>query len=161
VESMQGSRRLVIIAVMVAVAACGHAASPPPASPGAAPRLAVLPADSDAFPAVARALTAQLAAARPGGVAPHVAKASLEVVQLSIECVEPTDACYVAVGRSLAANRILFARIDAGVARRTPKVTVTLFDVDAQAARRTAERQFATEDEATAGAAALVAEVTR
>lgn len=155
-------RRLWVLGAAIATGAvaCGHAPAVTPRTPGLA--LAVLPVDADAFPAVARALTAQLAAARVDGAgAARVAKASLEVVQLSIECVDPTDACYAAVGRSLAANRLLFARIDDGARRRAPRVSVTLFDVDAQTARRTAERQFATEDEATAGAAALVAEVTR
>jgi hypothetical protein len=154
------------VAAIVAIGAIGGCGAPPPVTAPVAPeakiQLAVLPADSDAFPAVARAVTAQLAAVRITGVdVTRVAKTSLEVVQLSIECVDPTDACYVAVGRSLVANRLLFARVDAGPTRQAPRVTVTLFDVDAHAARRTTERQYATEDEATAGAAALVAEVTR
>lgn len=149
---------------MIAIAACGHAA--PAVAPVSALAgrlaLAVLPADSDAFPGAARALTAQLAAVKLAGVEDtRLARASLEVVQLSIECVDPSDACYAAVGKSLVANRLLFARIDAGATRRQLKVQVTLYDVDKRAATRTAEKLFATEDEATAGAAALVAEVAR
>jgi len=94
-----------------------------------------------------------------------VSKVSLEVVQLSVECVDPTSACYQAIGRSMAANQLLFARIErisgGGAHKRQLKITVTLFDVDASAAKRTAEKVFATEDEATAGVAALVAEVTQ
>ena len=124
-------------------------------------QLAVIPADSDAFPRAARALSAALAHAQIAGVdSTAVSKVSLEVVQLSIECVDPTDACYQAIGRSMAANRLLFARID-GAHRKQLHVTVTLFDVDARTARRTAEKLFATEDQAVDGAAALVAEATR
>jgi hypothetical protein len=81
-------------------------------------------------------------------------------VQLSIECVDPTRVCYEAIGRSMSANRLLFARID-GANRRQLKITVTLFDVDARAATRSQARVFASEDDAAAGAAALVAEVAR
>jgi len=144
--------------------ACAHAppAVAPPAAPSRSLALAVIPPESDAFPRAARALGASLAAVKLRGVEQtRVSKASLEVVQLSIECVDPTDACYEAVGRSLSANRLLFARIDSGATRRGLKVSVTLYDVDARTAKRTAEKSFATEDDATAGAAALVAEVTR
>jgi len=122
----------------------------------------VIPAESDAFPQAARAVSASLAAARVSGVdETRVSKVSLEVVQLSVECVEPTSACYEAIGRSMSANRLLFARIDGGANKRELRVTVTLYDVDANTAQRTAAKLFASEDEATAGAAALVAEVTR
>lgn len=122
----------------------------------------MIPAESDAFPQAARAVSASLAAARVSGVdETRVSKVSLEVVQLSVECVEPTSACYEAIGRSMSANRLLFARIDGGANKRELRVTVTLYDVDANTAQRTAAKLFASEDEATAGAAALVAEVTR
>jgi hypothetical protein len=152
---------------------CAHAppppaSEPPPPSPQVKRELAVIPAESDAFPAAARAVSAQLAAAKVAGIdETRMSKVSLEVVQLAIECVEPTFACYQAIGRSLAANELLFARISdsaSGARRRGKrplKVTVTLFDVDAKAAARTAEREFASEADATAGAAALVEEVTR
>jgi len=122
----------------------------------------VIPADSDAFPRAAQAVSAQLAAAKVSGVdQTQVSKVSLEVVQLSVECVDPTSACYEAIGRSMSVNRLLFARITGGTHKRQLKIVVTLFDVDGKAAMRTAEKVFATEAEATAGAAALVAEVTR
>ena len=122
----------------------------------------MIPAESDAFPRAARAVSAQLAAARIAGVdAMSVSRVSLEVVQLAIECVEATDACYQAIGRSMSANRLLFARIDPGSIRRELRVAVTLYDVDARATRRTAARIFTTEDQAIAGARALVAEATQ
>lgn len=122
----------------------------------------MIPAESDAFPRAAQAVSASLAAAKVSGIDQmRVSKVSLEVVQLSVECVDPTSACYEAIGRSMAVNRLLFARISGGARKRQLKIMVTLFDVDAKAVIRTAEKVFATEDEATTGAAALVAEVAR
>lgn len=148
---------------LVLCACGGH--SPRPAAPPPPPKvvtLAVLPAESDTFPVAAKAATDSLSRARVAGVdRTQVSKVSLEVVQLSIECVDPTDACYQAIGRSMSANRLLFARIDAGAAKRQLRVTVTLYDVDARSAKRTAEKLFVNEDQAVAGAAALVAEATR
>jgi hypothetical protein len=145
--------------------ACGSARPEPPvaaSSPRPVVHLAVIPAESDAFPIAARAVSASLASAKVTGTdETKVSKVSLEIVQLSVECVEPTSACYEAIGRSMSANRLLFARIDNGATKRALKVTVTLFDVDAKTEVRTAEKLFATEDEATTGAAALVDEVTR
>lgn len=135
-------------------------AAPPPPRPKI--QLAVIPAESDVFPRAARAVSASLSSARISGVdATAVSKVSLEVVQLSIECVDPTDACYRAIGRSMSVNRLLFARIDPGTTRRELRVAVTLYDVDAGSAKRTAAKLFPTEDQAVAEAAALVAEATR
>ena len=160
-KTLRTSGRLAVIFVM----ACGHARPPEPPAP-AIPKpvvqLAVIPADSDVFPAAARAVSESLAAAKVTGTdETKVSKVSLEIVQLSVECVEPTSACYEAIGRSMAANRLLFARIDSGATKRQLKVTVTLYDVDAKTEVRSAEKLFASEDEATTGAAALVDEVTR
>jgi hypothetical protein len=156
---LQKSGRLVVISMM----ACGHAPpTPAPAAPATRTQLAVLPAESDVFPVVARAVSAELAAAKVGGMDEmRVSKVSLEVAQLSIECVEPTTACYQAVGRSMSANRLLFARVDPGAGARQLKLTVTLFDVDGSATRRTQAQVFATEQAALAGMAALVAAVTQ
>jgi hypothetical protein len=124
-------------------------------------KLVALPAESEAFPKLARAATDSLSRAQVTGLgAAQVSKVSLEVVQLSIECVDPSAACYQAVGRSLTANGLLFAQI-ATSKQRQLKITVTLFDVDAKAPRTKAEKVFASEDDATAGIAELVAEATR
>lgn len=156
------SGRLAIIAGTT-MTACGPA-RPEPVAPQAfksTVQLAVLPAESDSFPGAARAVSSSLALAKVKGTdETKISKVSLEVAQLAVECVEPTGACYEAVGRSMSANRLLFARIDSAT-RRQLKVTVTLFDVDANAALKTAEKVFATETEAARGAAALVDEVTR
>src|SRR5258705_13580849 len=89
--------------ILSSMMACGPArpvpAPPPPPRPKI--QLAVIPAESDAFPRAARAVSASLSSARIAGVdATAVSKVPLEVVQLSIECVDPTDACYQAIGRS-------------------------------------------------------------
>lgn len=133
-------------------------AEPPPPAP--VTTLAVLPAESDRFPSVAEAITASLTKATVNGVdRTEVSKVSLEIVQLSIECVEPTVDCYEAVGKSLAANRLLFAELEPDGKRRV-RVTVTLFDVDSRAPK-TAKKVFASEQDASAGVADLVAEATR
>jgi len=156
--------------MVVTMSACTHAGAPTttavatpraPARPTKLVKLVALPAESEAFPRVARAATDSLSRAQVSGLGvAHVSKVSLEVVQLSIECVDPSAACYQAVGRSLTANGLLFAQI-AAIKRRQLKITVTLFDVDAKAPRTKAEKVFASEDEATAGIADLVAEATR
>ncbi|HTL32354.1 MAG TPA: hypothetical protein VL326_04490 [Kofleriaceae bacterium] len=145
---------------LLALAACHHASKP--ATPTAASKvtLAVLPAESDAFPKAARAVTESLERASVSGVDErNVSKVSLEVVQLSIECVESTPACYRAVAKTLSANRLLFAQISAEK-KKAVKVSVTLFDVDA-ANPRTAEKVYPNEKAATAGVGDLVSEATR
>lgn len=155
------SGRLLVISMM----ACGHARpEPAPTTIPPAPkvRLAVIPAESDGFPRAARAVSSELATARVRGAdETQISKVSLEVVQLSVECVEATSACYDAIGRSMAVNRLLFARIDGGAIKSQLNVTVTLYDVDARTAMRTATRLFTSEDEATAGVASLVEEVAQ
>jgi len=147
--------RLVVISMM----ACGHA---PAAGDSHKVQLAVIPVESDVFPRASRAVNASLAAAKVSGIdQTQVSKVSLEVVQLSVECVDPTNACYEAIGRSMSVNQLLFARITGSAKKHQLKVMVTLFDVDAKAAKRTAEKVFASEDEVAAGAAALVSEVAR
>lgn len=122
--------------------------------------LAVLPAESDRFPLAAKAITISLADATiPGVDDKQVAGVSLEVAQLSIECVEHTVVCYTKVGRSLSANRLLFAEIEAEDRKRL-KVTVTLFDVDARKPR-SARRVFANEKEVSEKIADLVGEIAR
>lgn len=163
-------------------AGCAHSSAPAPAAtaqPAATvqrPKLVAMPAESNVFPRAAKAATDSLRTAQVDGLGTaEVSKVSLEVVQLLLECVDPTEACYEAVGRSLTANGLLFAQIApsgddarrrAGRAAKTGtpqplKITVTLFDVDARAPRMKAERVFASEDDATAGVAELVAEATR
>jgi hypothetical protein len=153
-----------LLGTLAIVVACAHSAPPPPPPPPKpVPRttLAVLPAESDAFPKAAAALSKSLADAHVVGIDDtHVSKVSLEVVQLSIECVDATAACFAAVGKSLGANKLLFAQLAPG-AKKALKVSVTLFDVDTSAPAKTAEKTFPNEAAATTGVADLVAEATR
>lgn len=150
--------RPLVLSALALVAAC-HSQKPA-ARPTPKVTLAVLPAESDAFPKAARAITESLSNAKVSGIDDReMSKVSLEVVQLSIECVEPTVACYEAVGKSLSANRLLFAAIEPA-SKKQLKVTVTLFDVDTRNPH-SAHRTFANENEATSGISDLVAEVTR
>lgn len=150
---------------MAVLVACHHAA--PPAAPSVAvvvpkkTRLSILPAESDAFPKAAKAVTASLTTAHVSGIdETQVSRVSLEIVQLSIECVDATTTCYEAAGRSLAVNQLLFAQISAEPKKHL-KVTVTLFDVDNKTSKKTQEKVFASDSEATAGVAELVAGVTQ
>ena len=156
-------RSLVVCTLVVAAAtACGSSRPRDTARAPTKVKLAVLPAESYAFPKAARAITSSLTKANVTGIDDrHVSKVSLEVVQLSIECVEPTVVCYEAVGKSLAANRLLFAAIEPASKKSVKvKVTVTLFDVDARYPQ-TAQKTFANEADASTGIDALVAELTR
>ncbi len=159
---MRAASRFVALAGLLGLCAC-HPKPPAASAPAGATTkitLAVLPAESISFPRAAKAATESLAAATVRGVdETQVSKVSLEVVQLSIECVEQTVECYEKVGKSLAANRLLFAQLAAD-GNKQVKVTVTLFDVDAGEPRR-AEKVFASERDASDGVAALVAEATR
>src|SRR5262245_11971274 len=128
--------------IVATLAGCAHgprrpqpeAAGPPPVEPQRT-KLAVLPVESDLYPDVANSINNSLREVHVKGVDDYfLSKATLEVVQLSIECVEPTSECLVAVGKSLGANKLLVASIAPAGRRKHDKsvrVTVTLFDVDA------------------------------
>jgi hypothetical protein len=149
----------------VAIAAFGCGGHPP-APPKAKIVLAVMPAESDAFPGVATAATEALTKAQVKGVdETKVWKASLEVVQMQIECVTAEDGCFAAAGKELHADRLLFAQIqgvlDGAKKHRSIGVTVVLFDVGTGAAVGSGHEQFDTESAAIAGLPKLVAEATQ
>src|SRR3954471_4659997 len=99
-------------------------AAPPPA------KLAWMPLDPFDAPVVARAVNDEMSRVKLAGTRPGVKPAvSMEGAQLAIECNEPTPACYRAVGRSLGADRLMWAQIDP--AEEKIRVTVVLFDVGA------------------------------
>jgi hypothetical protein len=150
---------------LVAVLAVGCSSAKPRAQvPAAAPpkpevKLAVLPAESDRFPRAAEAVTEELGKATISGIdRKELSAVSLEVVQLSIECVQATPSCYAEVGKSLGANRLLFAELSGR--KKKLEVKVTFFNVDAMSPR-TAQKTFKSEAAASAGVADLVAEATR
>ena len=150
--------RALLLGVVIMVVGCAHS-HPSAVTPAPKIKLLTLPAESDAFPDLAKAATSALAHAKVAGVDEQAtSKVSIEVVQLSIECVDPTAVCYEAAAKSLAANKLLFAQID--VDGQKPKVSVTLFD-GASNQPKTVEHTFATSKDAVAGLEGLVSEVTR
>lgn len=123
-------------------------------------KLAVLPVESDSFPKAARALNLALDQAAFGGQKLDILrpKASLEVIQLSIECVEPTTSCYAAVGRSLGVEHVVLSQLQGGAKRRDKqvKIALTLFDIKRSEPVEVASETFADENAAERGIAMLV-----
>lgn len=118
-------------------------------------RLAVLPAESDAHPRLAEALNRLLPQMAVPGVTERIQpKVTLEVVQLSIECVDATSECYTQVGQSLSADYLLFAVVSDQ--RPGVSVTLTLFDVADGRAVREEAGAFQGERQALEGLEALV-----
>jgi len=107
-------------------------------------RLAWLPADEYAFPDVAAALNDRMEAVHISGVdVSFRAPVSMEVAQLSLECVAQTTACYTQVGNSLQANRLLWAELAAvGAGHKRLKAVVSLFDVDQKRLVRRAQETY-------------------
>src|SRR5215831_2014106 len=160
-------RRTAILAIgLLAVLGCANkgnmprVVTPERSSPPKGIRLAVLPVESDGFPEVAEWMSNLLTDVRVSGVDEYFkTRVALEVVQLSIECVDPTARCYSQVGKSLQANKLLMAVITGGSGRkrdRSLKVKVVLFDVDRGAEITAGEKQFKNKDEALADAEDLV-----
>jgi hypothetical protein len=109
---------------------------------------------------LAHKLNGQLAEVKMRAVDDYfMSKVTLEVVQLSIECVEQTPQCYSAVGKSLSAQYLLFGTLAPRKHRHGVKVSLTLFDVAAGAITKTAEREFKNDGEAAGSVPALLADV--
>jgi hypothetical protein len=145
--------------------ACATAKSPaivpPPPVPAAAPpsqRLAWMPFERRAAPEVASVVNQRLARVIPDGVTEsYQAPVSMEMAQLALECIERTPKCYGAVGRSVGADKLLWAELVHGT-RRDPRVTlrVSLCDVGSGAILQQAARTFSSEKAAHDGAVALI-----
>src|SRR5271167_580709 len=116
-----------LLLVVAAVVGCAHSKPIAPTTPVAKIKLLTLPTESDAFSTIESAATAALDHAHVIGVDEQgTTKVSIEVVQLSIECLDPSASCYEAAAKSLSANKLLFAQID--IDGKKPKFSVTLFD---------------------------------
>jgi hypothetical protein len=116
-------------------------------------RLAILPVESDQFPKLAAGLNAALRGAHLKGIDDYFfSKVTLEVVQLSIECVEQTYECYTQVGRSMDAQRVLLAQVTpvpvSNKKKRSVRVSLSLFDSDEGSQIRASRQTFGSEDEA-------------
>ena len=123
--------------------------------------MAVLPVESDAFPAVAEAINKAFKKVVVHTVDEYFrSKASLDVVQLSIECVEASDACYSAVGKSLDVNFLLMAQVSAAAKpAKGVSIRMTLFNVDIGAPMTSVDRVFKKQEDAVSGIAGLISEV--
>jgi hypothetical protein len=161
-----------LLGTMLVAVGCAHAppheaaaAAVTPEVPRPRVKLAVLPVDSDMFPQIAASLNNAMHGVKIGGVDDYfLSKVTLEVVQLSIECVQPTSQCYSAVGKSLSANKLLLGHIAPAGRRRRDKsvrVTITLFDVDAGEAANVVDHIYKTPELASQGAQDLVAEAAQ
>jgi hypothetical protein len=163
---MVALRSPLLAGLMASLAACAHSPSPRAQSPRApspqAPtriKLAVLPVESDQFPKVADSVNDALREVRMDGIDDYfLSKVTLEVAQLSIECVEQSNECYSLVGKSMAANKILMASVLGGGKHRHERVRliITLFDVDTGQAQNVVEQLFKNAELASSGAAEMV-----
>jgi hypothetical protein len=124
--------------------------------------LVILPVEVDVFPKLSNAVNGAFLTARVAGVdRSMISKVSLEVVQISIECLESTAACWTAAGKTLNADRLLFAEIDPVVEKRNKKsvrLRVTLFDVKKGETIGTTDHTYPNEDKAVTESRALVKE---
>jgi hypothetical protein len=144
--------------VLLGAGACAGKAPPAKVVKAPAPeaKLAWMPLDPLDGPAVAKAVNDQMSRVKLAGTkAPVKAAVSMEVAQLAIECIQPTPACYRAVGHSLGADRLIWAEVDPGASEDKIRITVVLFDVQAGTASRRVGT-FAGVDAARAGVAGLV-----
>jgi hypothetical protein len=156
--------------VLAAVSACAPPKPKPPAPPqqNAAgvlitgrPIFVVLHAESERFPKAAQRANDAMRDARLAGFdPPQVASISIEMLQLSIECIDPTVTCYETVGKTLEVNQLLFTEITPGRKRKQVKVRVRLFDVDNRRLRGDETKVFPSEAAAENGLDALIAKVT-
>lgn len=88
-------------------------------------------------------------------------KVSLEVIQLSIECVEPTLDCYTQVARTLQADVMIFGEITPGPGDGEFQLTVSLLDAKEKRFIKRAAKKFPSEDDARYDMHRVVEEVTR
>src|SRR5262245_5098940 len=107
-------------------------------------RLAWLPVEEHLFAELGPEVNHRLESAKPEGVdVTFMAPVSMEVAQLSLECIQQTIPCYLEVGKMLAANRLLWASIAPVGKRSGMKITLVLFDVDRAQVVRRSEETFA------------------
>ncbi len=124
-------------------------------------KLAVLPVESDAFPRLAKSINGVFHDIQVPGVEDYfLSKVTLEVAQLAIECVDLTNDCWVAVGKSLSSDRMLLAQIVHGASKKKKdkslQLTVTYFDVGSGQPLHVTNKTFKTEDEALSGMKELI-----
>jgi len=161
---MVGVNRVAIVALAVAAGCATTAAHQPARSPPAAAvsrpprvRLAWLPFDKSSSVGLTTAVNAQLEHADIDGVTESFrSPVSMEMAQLAIECIEKTAQCYAAVGRSIGADRLLWADLDHH-GHGTLTLRVALFDVGRGGIAHEAEQSYPSAKAAEADVESLVA----
>jgi hypothetical protein len=122
--------------LLLGLGACASSPAPPAETarkpePPPPQRLAWMPLDAYDGP-VAQAVNDQMSRTKPPGTSTTVkAAVSMEVAQLAIECIQPTPACYAAVGRSMNADRLMWVELDGAASNEKIQITVVMFDVQA------------------------------
>jgi hypothetical protein len=132
---------------------------PPPATAPPSVKLAWLPLETRISPDLASAVNTRLGHVELEGVTRSFqAPVSMEMAQLAIECIERTPACYGAVGRSVGADRLLWADLEPGAkgSGRTVMLRVSLFDVGGQVMLQAVSRPFASTEAAREGVAGIM-----
>jgi hypothetical protein len=112
-----------------------------------------MPLDSFDVPVVAQAINERMSRVKPAWAAETVkAAVSMEVAQLALECIQPTADCYGAVAKSLKADRLVWAEVEA-VSASEEKIRITVVTFDARAG--TASRRAGTFDSVPAARAGV------
>lgn len=88
----------------------------------------VMPIASDKYPRLAAALDRSLKGVHLRGMVMRISSVPMDTVQLQLECTEETTTCYAAVARSLSADSLLFASVDADGAAVMASVHLTTSD---------------------------------
>jgi hypothetical protein len=141
--------------------AAGCATTSGSTNEGPRPSLAVLPVESDVSPKLVSALNDALQAVKiEGNLEIRRLKVPMQVVQMQIECIEITDACFTAVGKSLNVDGFLTATLSKDKAKGY-RVTLVLFNVDKGTTIKVVDKSFKKEDEAVRSAYELVDEVLK
>jgi hypothetical protein len=123
-----------------------------------------VPVGSDDFPEAAKLATDLLGRARLRNMPePTVGKVPLDVIQLSIECNDPTLECYLQVARSLHADLMIFGEITPGPGKDHEEftLTVSLLDANAKQYVKRAARKFPSVDDAKYDMHLVVDEATK
>ena len=146
---------------LAALVFCGCATTSGAESEAPRVSIAIVPVESDVSARINQAINDALSAVKVEGVTEtRRLKVAMQVVQMQVECIEATDACFTAVGKQLNVNRLLTAQLSKDKAKGY-QVTLVLFDVDKGSFIKVVNRFFKKEDEATRSAYEMVDEVLR
>jgi hypothetical protein len=155
--------RLAVLTLVLGCAAtvkqAPKASSRPTARVAPSARMAWMPCDGRAQSELVAAVNGRLEQTKIADVKESFqASVSMEMAQLAIECIEKTTRCYTEVGRSIGADRLLWADFDRS-AKGELTLRVSLFDVERGAIIRAAEGRYPSAKAAASDVEALVTRV--